>query len=90
MTLQRSDIHRLAKKLAKIHLDDAECDALTVDIQKIMGLIEQLASVNVDGISPMITPLSEIQPLRQDQLFLRHDRPDNPNVNPSQGPACTR
>jgi aspartyl-tRNA(Asn)/glutamyl-tRNA(Gln) amidotransferase subunit C len=68
MTLQRSDIQRLAKKLAKIHLDDAECDALTVDVQKIMGLIEQLAPVHVDGISPMITPLSEIQALRPDQV----------------------
>jgi aspartyl-tRNA(Asn)/glutamyl-tRNA(Gln) amidotransferase subunit C len=68
MTLQRSDIQRLAKKLAKIHLDDAECDALTVDIQNIMGLIEQLATVNVDGVAPMMTPLSEIQKFRSDQV----------------------
>lgn len=68
MTLQRSDIQRLAKKLAKIHLDDAECDALTIDVQKIMALIEQLATVDVEGIPPMITPLSDIQVLRPDQV----------------------
>jgi aspartyl-tRNA(Asn)/glutamyl-tRNA(Gln) amidotransferase subunit C len=68
MTLQRSDIQRLAKKLAKIHLDDAESEALTVDIQNIMGLIEQLATVNVDGVAPMMTPLSEIQRFRPDQV----------------------
>jgi aspartyl-tRNA(Asn)/glutamyl-tRNA(Gln) amidotransferase subunit C len=68
MTLQRSDIKRIAQKLAKIHLDDAECDALTLDIQNIMGLIEQLATVNVDGVAPMMTPLSEIQTFLPDQV----------------------
>jgi aspartyl-tRNA(Asn)/glutamyl-tRNA(Gln) amidotransferase subunit C len=74
MTLQRSDIQRLARKLAKIHLDDAESDALTVDIQNIMGLIEQLATVNVDGVIPMMTPLSEIQKFRPDQVTDGNER----------------
>ena len=68
MTIYREDIQRLAKKLAKIRLDDDECDDLTQNIQKIITFIEQLSAVDVSGVQPLYSPIFDEQCLRADTI----------------------
>ena len=42
-------------KLARIRVDDDALPALAEDFNKILGFIEQLNEVDVDGIEPMVS-----------------------------------
>lgn len=46
-------------KLARIKVDDAALPALAEDFNTILGFIEQLSEVDVDGVEPMtgVTPM---------------------------------
>lgn len=46
-------------KLARIRVEDADLPALAAEFNTILGFIEQLAEVDVDGVEPMtgVTPM---------------------------------
>lgn len=46
-------------KLARIRIEDVALPALAAEFNTIMGFIEQLAEVDVDGVAPMtgVTPM---------------------------------
>ena len=46
-------------KLARIRVEDAALPALAAEFNTILGFIEQLAEVDVDGVEPMtgVTPM---------------------------------
>jgi aspartyl-tRNA(Asn)/glutamyl-tRNA(Gln) amidotransferase subunit C len=52
MSLDLATVRRIAT-LARIHVEDVELGALQVDLNSILGWIEQLNEVNVDGIEPL-------------------------------------
>ena len=52
MALNREDVRRISF-LARIRIDDAELDSLSVELNNIIGWIEQLSEVDTDGITPM-------------------------------------
>ena len=52
MSLDPATIRRVAK-LARIRVDDAEVAQLQTELNGILGWIEQLNEVNVDGIEPL-------------------------------------
>ena len=39
--------------MARIRIDDAELDSLSVELNNIIGWIEQLSEVDTDGVAPM-------------------------------------
>lgn len=47
-------------KLARIRVDDTELPQLAEDFNRILGFVEQLNEVDVDGVEPMtsVTPMS--------------------------------
>jgi len=45
------DVHHLAQ-LSSLQLDDAEAEALRVDLENILGYIEQLSELNTEGVEP--------------------------------------
>ena len=49
--ITRDDVHRLAQ-LSSLQLDTAEVDALRVDLQNILGYIEQLSELDTEGVEP--------------------------------------
>ncbi len=49
--LGTAEIERIAK-LARIELSDAETAAMAVDLTAIVGFVEQLASVDIEGVAP--------------------------------------
>lgn len=58
MSIDRETARRVAK-LARIRVEDADLDALAGEFNTILGFIEQLNEVDVDGVEPMtsVTPM---------------------------------
>ena len=58
MSIDESTAARVAK-LARIRVEDAALPALAADFNTILGFIEQLEEVDVEGVEPMtsVTPM---------------------------------
>jgi aspartyl-tRNA(Asn)/glutamyl-tRNA(Gln) amidotransferase subunit C len=52
MSLDAATVRRIAK-LARIRVDDAEVETLQGELNAILGYVEQLGEVNVEGIEPL-------------------------------------
>ena len=52
MSVDRDTVKRVAH-LARIAVSDDEADALTTDLNAILGFVEQLNEVDVTGVDPM-------------------------------------
>lgn len=52
MSLDPATVRRIAT-LARIHVEDAEIPTLQAELNGILGWIEQLNEVNVDGVEPL-------------------------------------
>lgn len=53
-------------KLARIKVDDDALPALASEFNAILGFIEQLEEVNVDGVDPMVSVTPMALPRRED------------------------
>lgn len=53
-------------KLARIKVDDEALPALAQEFNAILGFIEQLEEVNVDGVEPMVSVTPMALPRRED------------------------
>jgi len=67
MAVDRNDIEKIAR-LARISVDDASIDELTQRLGNILNLVDQLQSVDTQGIAPMANPHDAIQRLRADEV----------------------
>lgn len=65
MSLDLATVRRIAT-LARIHVDDAELPALQADLNGILGWIEQLNEVNVEGIEPLTGAAQVALKMRED------------------------
>ena len=52
MSLDPATVRRIAK-LSRLHLEEAEIPNLQADLNGILGWIEQLNEVDVEGVEPM-------------------------------------
>jgi len=59
--ISRDDVQRLAQ-LSSLQLKDAEAEALTVDLQNILGYVEQLSELDTEGVEPtyQVTDLQNV------------------------------
>ena len=67
MALDRATVANIAK-LARIKVPDSELDGLADELSNILGWIEQLNEVDVDGIAPMTSVVAVDLPARQDVI----------------------
>jgi len=67
MSLDAATVRRIAK-LARIRVDDAEVATLQGELNTILGYVEQLSEVNVDGIEPLSGGAQMIMRQREDVL----------------------
>lgn len=51
MKIGRTEVEHVAR-LARLALDDSELEALTVQMDAILGYVDQLRALNTDGIIP--------------------------------------
>ena len=65
MSLDLATVRRIVT-LARIHVDDAELPALQAELNGILGWIEQLNEVNVEGIEPLAGAAQMALKMRED------------------------
>jgi aspartyl-tRNA(Asn)/glutamyl-tRNA(Gln) amidotransferase subunit C len=65
MSLEPATIRRIAT-LARIRVEDAELPALAAELNGILGWIEQLNEVSVDGIEPLAGAQQMALKMRED------------------------
>lgn len=67
MSLDTATVRRIAK-LARIRVADAEIPVLQTELNAILGYVEQLNEVNVDGVEPLSGGAQMAMRLREDIL----------------------
>ncbi len=67
MAFDKSEVEKVAQ-LARLHVSDAEADEVTSRITDILALIDQMQSIDTDGIEPLAHPLDVTQPMREDKV----------------------
>lgn len=67
MSFTEADIAKIAK-LARIRLSDEERSHYAREMTSILGWIEQLQSVNTDGVTPLSSVSNQTLPWRKDEV----------------------
>ena len=67
MSIDRATAARVAN-LARIKVDDSSLDILAAEFNQILGFIEQLNEVDVDGVEPMTSVSPQKLKRRMDQV----------------------
>lgn len=61
-------------RLSALTLDEEARARLALDLDRIVGLIDEMQSVDTDGVEPLAHPLDAVQPLRPDRADPEVDR----------------
>jgi aspartyl-tRNA(Asn)/glutamyl-tRNA(Gln) amidotransferase subunit C len=67
MSVDAATVKRVAH-LARIRVADAEVEALRSELNAILGFVEQLSEVNIEGIEPMTSVLPMRMKKREDRV----------------------
>ncbi len=67
MSLEPATVRRIAT-LARIHVEESELGALAAELNGILGWIEQLNEVNIDGIEPLTGAQQMALKMREDAV----------------------
>ena len=62
-----NDVKKIAK-LSRFHVEDAQLQPIAEDLNGILGWIEQLGEVDVEGVEPMTAAVDMAAPLRADDV----------------------
>lgn len=65
MSVDLSTVKRVAR-LARIKVDDAQAEKMTGELNAILGFVEQLDEVNIDGVEPMTSVVEQSIKQRKD------------------------
>ncbi len=67
MSITKETVKKLGR-LARLHIEEADLDTKTEEVNGIMGWIEQLGDVNTDGVEPL-TGVSDMSlKMREDEV----------------------
>ena len=67
MSVDAATVRHIAS-LARIAVSDAEVEALAPELSNILGWVEQLQEVDVEGIAPMTAVIANRLRLREDKV----------------------
>lgn len=67
MSLDRQQVAKIAY-LARLSLTESELDEMTLQLGKIVDLVDQLSTVNTDGIEPMVHAIEMQNVLQTDEI----------------------
>jgi aspartyl-tRNA(Asn)/glutamyl-tRNA(Gln) amidotransferase subunit C len=65
MSVNAEQVRHVAK-LARIAMSDADVDALVPELNQILGWVEQLATVDTEGVEPLTAVIEQKLRLRDD------------------------
>lgn len=71
--MTKDQTKRIAE-LSQLAVDDALLNTYTQDLEKVCKLFEKIGTVNTDGITPMRSPITTAQPLRDDKAETHNHR----------------
>lgn len=75
MSVDAATVRHIAK-LARIAVSEAEVEALAPELSNILGWVEQLQEVDVEGVAPMTAVIPNQLRLRDDEVSDGHKRDD--------------
>ncbi len=67
MTIDANTVRRVAR-LARLKISDSEAETLQDELSSILGWIEQLEEVDVEGVEPMTSVVETQMRLRSDEI----------------------
>ncbi len=82
MSLDTDDVIAIAR-LARLKIDDADVPRYAANLSSILDLVEQMNSVNSEGVVPMSHPLDVVQRLRDDAVTEGDQRDEFQAVAPA-------
>lgn len=65
MSVTKEDVRKVAR-LSRIAVEDARLETLAGELNGILGWIEQLNEVDVEGVEPMTSVVEAVLPMRED------------------------
>jgi aspartyl-tRNA(Asn)/glutamyl-tRNA(Gln) amidotransferase subunit C len=66
--ISRADVEKVAL-LARLRLSDAELETMTSQLAQIVGYVDQLAEVDVEGVEPMAHAVEQTNVFRDDSVL---------------------
>ncbi|MBI1315460.1 Asp-tRNA(Asn)/Glu-tRNA(Gln) amidotransferase subunit GatC [bacterium] len=66
MRIEKEDVEKLAH-LARLEFTGAELDAMVNDFDKMLGFVQRIQTLDLEGIEPLVYLNEEGQPLREDR-----------------------
>jgi aspartyl-tRNA(Asn)/glutamyl-tRNA(Gln) amidotransferase subunit C len=75
MSLDADDVKKIAY-LARLKIDEADIPGYVSNLSSILDLVEQMSSVDTEGVLPMSHPMDAVQRLREDKVT-ESDQRDN-------------
>ncbi|WP_193165989.1 Asp-tRNA(Asn)/Glu-tRNA(Gln) amidotransferase subunit GatC [Microbulbifer hainanensis] len=75
MAVDEQTVEKLAE-LARIAISEETIEEVSSRLGDVLQLVDQLQSVNTEGVSPMAHPLDEVQVLRSDTVTEADQRED--------------
>ena len=73
MALEKKEVEAIAH-LARVAIDEADIEGYAESISNILGLADQLNSVDTEGVTPMAHPMHMVQRLRVDEVTESNQR----------------
>ena len=73
MALDKTEIEKIAH-LARLHIGESETEKVATRITDILVLIDQMQSVDTEGVEPLAHPLDLEQRLRADEITEENQR----------------
>jgi len=67
MSLSHDEVKRIAR-LARIAVNESEVEGVKAQLNRVLGLIDQLQAVDAKGIEPMAHALDLVQRMRADEV----------------------
>ncbi|MFM8564719.1 MAG: Asp-tRNA(Asn)/Glu-tRNA(Gln) amidotransferase subunit GatC [Bacteroidota bacterium] len=65
MNLTREDVLKLAD-IAKLELSESQADALLGDLEKMLGFVDKVRALDLDGVEPLVYMTDRENVLRDD------------------------
>ncbi|WP_417681391.1 Asp-tRNA(Asn)/Glu-tRNA(Gln) amidotransferase subunit GatC [Roseibium sp.] len=65
MSVDTQTVKKVAR-LARIKVSDADAERMTGELNAILGFVEQLDEVNIDGVEPLTSVVEQTMKKRQD------------------------
>lgn len=89
MTLSETEVRRVAH-LARLSISEDELPEMTVQLAKVLGLVDQLGEVDTDGVEPLVHAIEITNVLQPDRIQPSLNRDEVLQNAPSSDSECFR